>query len=106
MPRPSNSARVASMSETIRYKPCAEPGAAAVTFLPKMIEHPRARRRELEHAGSLYRCRSRRRARHPELRVELLGAVDICDGDDVTISNFMSRLVRRWCRFHGLRSCS
>jgi len=28
------------MSETIRYKPCAEPGAAAVTFLAKMIEHP------------------------------------------------------------------
>jgi hypothetical protein len=28
------------MSETIRYKPWAEPGAAGVTFLPKMTEHP------------------------------------------------------------------
>jgi len=28
------------MSETIRYMPCADPGSAAVTFLPKMIEHP------------------------------------------------------------------
>ena len=28
------------MSETIRYNPWAEPGAAAVTFLPKMTEHP------------------------------------------------------------------
>ena len=28
------------MSETIRYRPWAEPGAAAVTFLPKMTEHP------------------------------------------------------------------
>jgi hypothetical protein len=28
------------MSETIRYKPCADPGVAAVTFLPKMIEIP------------------------------------------------------------------
>src|SRR5258705_9518703 len=27
------------MSETIRYSPWAEPGAAAVTFLPKMTEH-------------------------------------------------------------------
>jgi hypothetical protein len=32
--------RAASMSETIRYMPWAEPGAAAVTFLPKMIEQP------------------------------------------------------------------
>ena len=28
------------MSETIRYSPWTEPGAAAVTFLPKMTEHP------------------------------------------------------------------
>jgi hypothetical protein len=28
------------MSETMRYSPWAEPGAAAVTFLPKMTEHP------------------------------------------------------------------
>ena len=28
------------MSETIRYRPWAEPGVAAVTFLPKMTEHP------------------------------------------------------------------
>ena len=28
------------MSETIRYRPLAEPAAAAVTFLPKMTEHP------------------------------------------------------------------
>ena len=28
------------MPETIRYSPCAEPGAAAVTFLPKMTEQP------------------------------------------------------------------
>jgi hypothetical protein len=27
------------MSETIRYSPWAEPGAAEVTFLPKMTEH-------------------------------------------------------------------
>jgi hypothetical protein len=27
------------MSETIRYRPWAEPGAAAVTLLPKMTEH-------------------------------------------------------------------
>ena len=26
------------MSETTRYKPCAEPGAAEVTFLPKITE--------------------------------------------------------------------
>jgi hypothetical protein len=32
--------RAASMSETIRYSPRAEPGGAAVTFLPKMTEHP------------------------------------------------------------------
>jgi hypothetical protein len=36
----SSSSRAASMSETIRYRPWAEPGAAAVTFLPKMTEHP------------------------------------------------------------------
>ena len=28
------------MSETIKYSPWAEPGVAAVTFLPKMTEHP------------------------------------------------------------------
>ena len=39
-PRPSSSSRAASMSETIRYRPWAEPGAAAVTFLPKMTEQP------------------------------------------------------------------
>jgi len=39
-PRRSSSARVASRSETIRYRPCEEPGAAAVTFLPKMTEQP------------------------------------------------------------------
>ncbi len=38
------------MSETIRYSPWAEPGAAAVTFLPKMTEQSGARRRELHHA--------------------------------------------------------
>jgi len=26
------------MSETMRYRPWAEPGAAAVTFLPKMTD--------------------------------------------------------------------
>ena len=30
-PRPSNASRAAPMSETIKYSPCAEPGAAAVT---------------------------------------------------------------------------
>jgi len=36
----SSSLRAASMSETIRCRPWAEPGAAAMTFLPKMTEHP------------------------------------------------------------------
>src|SRR5229473_2639450 len=39
-PRLSRSLRAAPMSETIRYSPWAEPGAAAVTFLPKMTEQP------------------------------------------------------------------
>ena len=38
MPRSSSSFRAALMSETTRYRPWAEPGAAGVTFLPKMIE--------------------------------------------------------------------
>src|SRR5260370_533680 len=40
MPRRSKSFRVDSISETARYKPWAEPGAAVVTFLPKITEHP------------------------------------------------------------------
>ena len=47
-PRPTSSSRAASMSETIRYRPWAEPGAADVMFVPNWIEQPRAGRRELD----------------------------------------------------------
>jgi hypothetical protein len=39
-PRRSSSFRAVSISETARYKPWAEPGAAVVTFLPKITDHP------------------------------------------------------------------
>ena len=38
-PWPASSARAASMSDTTSCRPCAEPGAAEVTPVPKMIEH-------------------------------------------------------------------
>ena len=69
------------MSETIRYRPWAEPGAAAVTFLPKMTEHAGARRRELDHAEVVTRGEIGVEP-PPEPSVELLRAVDIRDGDD------------------------
>ncbi len=69
------------MSETIRYRPWAEPGAAGVTFLPKMTEHAGAGRRELDDA-EVFTVVVVGVEPPPELRVELLGAVDIRDGDD------------------------
>ena len=34
-----NSSCAASISEAIRYRPCAEPGAADVMFVPNWTEH-------------------------------------------------------------------
>ena len=69
------------MSETIRYRPWAEPGAAAVTFLPKMTEQPGAGRRELHHAEALAVVEVGVEP-PPEVRVELLRAIDVRNGDD------------------------
>ena len=69
------------MLETIRYRPWAEPGAAAVTFLPKMTEHPEARRRELDHA-EVATVVIVGVEPPPEPPIELLRAVGIRDGDD------------------------
>src|SRR3546814_10243874 len=38
-PRSIRSARAASMSDTTRNRPRADPGSAGVTLLPKWIEH-------------------------------------------------------------------
>ena len=73
--------RAASMSETTRYRPWAEPGAAAVTPLPKITEAP-------EPGGVNWRMRksspSMNSASMPpaELAVEWLGAIDIRNRDD------------------------
>jgi hypothetical protein len=40
MPASASSSRTASMSETIRYRPCADPGAADVRPGPNWTEHP------------------------------------------------------------------
>ena len=63
------------MSETIRY-PSPEPGAADVRFLPKMTEHQEPGGVNGHHAGR------RDVLPPPDLPVELLGAVNIRDGDD------------------------
>ena len=69
------------MSETTRYRPWAEPGAAAVTFLPKMTEAPGTRRRELDHAevvaGGVVGVEP-----PTQVAVEALGAVDVRNGND------------------------
>ena len=68
------------MSETIRYSPWAEPGAAAVTFLPKMTEH-----REPGGVNWITRKSSpaakSASSRHPRSR-RSLRAIDVGDGDD------------------------
>ncbi len=68
------------MSETTRYSPWAEPGAAAVTFLPKMTEQP-------EPGGVSWTTRKSAPSREvgveaPSelLPVKLLRAVDVRDG--------------------------
>ena len=38
-PRPASSARAATMSDTTRCRPCAEPGAAEVIPVPNPIAH-------------------------------------------------------------------
>jgi hypothetical protein len=69
------------MSETIRYRPLAEPGAAAVTFLPKMTEHPGAGRRQLDHAEVV--AGGEVGVEPPtQAAIETLGAVDVRNRDD------------------------
>ena len=69
------------MSETIRYSPWAEPGAAAVTFLPKMTEHP-------EPGGVNWITRKSSPRGEvgvkppPEAAVKALGAIDVRNRDD------------------------
>ena len=69
------------MSETIRYSPWAEPGAAGVTFLPKMTEH-------LEPGGVNW-IDPEVVARGeigveppPQAAVKALGAIDVRNRDD------------------------
>jgi hypothetical protein len=69
------------MSETIKYKPWAEPGAAAVTVLPKMIEHPEPGG-VLDDAEVFTVVVVGVEAPPKLLAVKLFGAVDIRDGDD------------------------
>jgi hypothetical protein len=47
-PRRASSSRAASISETTRYRPWADPGAADVTRVPNWNRTPRAGRRELD----------------------------------------------------------
>ena len=71
----------ASMSETMRYRPWAEPGAAGVTFLPKMTEAGGARGRELDDAEVV--AVGEVGVEPPaEVAIETLGAIDVRNGDD------------------------
>ena len=69
------------MSETIRYRPLAEPAAAAVTFLPKTTEHP-------EPGGVNWITRKSSPAAksasslQPKPAVKALGAIDVRNRDD------------------------
>ena len=72
MPRPCSSLRAASMSETTRYRPWAEPGAAGVTF--------RAGRSELDDAEVV--AGGEVSVEPPaKIAVELLGAIDVRNRD-------------------------
>ena len=80
-PRATRLARAASMSDTTRKRPRAEPGAAEVIPLPKWTEHaePGGVNCNPRNASPLMNSAS---SRQPSLRVEALGAIDIRDGND------------------------
>jgi hypothetical protein len=69
------------MLETIRYRPLAEPGAAAVTFFRQDHRAPGAGRRELDYTEVVAR---REVGVEPPTQtgIEALGAIDIRNRDD------------------------
>ncbi len=100
---PEEPLRAASMSETIRYSPWAEPGAATVTFLPKITEH-------LEPGGvnwitrKLSLRRSLRRVSSSD-RHRSVGVIDVGNRNDDNLEPRMTttRASRRSPGLWGLR---